>query len=141
MYHAMKRFLDLTLALLALLCFWPLLLLITVLIKVDSKGPVIFKQRRVGRSKKEFNIYKFRTMRSDTPRDMPTHMMNNPEAYITKFGKFLRKSSLDEVPQIFNIIKGEMSIIGPRPALWNQYDLVRERDRYNVNAIRPGLTG
>ena len=94
MYHAMKRFLDLTLSLLALLCFWPLLLLITVLIKVDAKGPVIFKQRRVGRGKKEFNIYKFRTMRGDTPCDMPTHMMNNPEAHITTFGKFLRKSSL-----------------------------------------------
>ena len=94
MYYAMKRFLDLTLALLALLCFWPLLLLITVLIKVDAKGPVIFKQRHVGRSKQEFNIYKFRTMRGDTPCDMPTHMMNNPEAHITTFGKFLRKSSL-----------------------------------------------
>jgi O-antigen biosynthesis protein WbqP len=108
---------------------------------LDSKGPVLFKQRRIGKGKKEFYILKFRTMRIDTPKDMPTHLLEDPEMYITKVGKFLRKTSLDELPQIVNIIKGEMSIIGPRPALWNQYDLIEERDKYGANDVVPGLTG
>lgn len=110
-------------------------------IKLSSPGPVLFKQKRVGKSKELFEIWKFRTMRTDTPKDMPTHLLNDPEQYITKIGKFLRKSSLDELPQIYNIFAGKMSIIGPRQALWNQYDLITERDKYGANDIRPGLTG
>ena len=136
-----KRILDFILSLIAMLLLWPVFLLIAILIKLDSKGPVFFKQKRVGKDKKHFYIYKFRTMRTDTPKDMPTHMLKNPEAYITKVGRFLRKTSLDELPQIINILKGEMSIIGPRPALWNQYDLVEKRDKYGANDIKPGLTG
>ncbi len=117
------------------------ILLLSLLIKLDSKGPVYFKQKRVGIYKTHFNILKFRTMRIDTPRDCPTHLLENPEQYITKVGKFLRKTSLDELPQIFNILSGKMSIIGPRPALWNQYDLIEERDKYGANDIKPGLTG
>ena len=109
--------------------------------KKDSSGPVLFKQKRVGIHKTHFNILKFRTMRTDTPKDMPTHMLADPEQYITKVGKFLRKTSLDELPQIINILKGDMSIIGPRPALWNQYDLIAERDKYGANGVMPGLTG
>ncbi|MCU5171561.1 sugar transferase, partial [Bacillus paranthracis] len=119
----------------------PIILILILCIKVDSKGPVLFKQRRIGKGKKEFYILKFRTMRIDTPKDTPTHLLENPEMYITKLGKFLRKTSLDELPQILNIIKGEMSIVGPRPALWNQYDLIKERDKYGANDIIPGLTG
>jgi O-antigen biosynthesis protein WbqP len=129
------------LSLLAILLLWPVFLLIAILIKIDSKGPVFFKQKRIGKHKKEFYIFKFRTMRTDTPKDMPTHMLQNPDACITKIGAFLRKSSLDELAQIINILKGEMSIIGPRPALWNQYDLIVERDKYGANDIYPGLTG
>ena len=109
--------------------------------KLDSPGPILFKQKRVGKGKSYFHILKFRSMRIDTPRDMPTHMLQNPEQYITRMGKFLRKTSLDELPQLFNIFAGHMSVIGPRPALWNQYDLLEERDRYGANDIRPGLTG
>jgi O-antigen biosynthesis protein WbqP len=119
----------------------PFYLIIAILIKLDSKGPVFFKQKRVGKDKKHFYILKFRTMRTDTPKDMPTHMLSNPEIFITRVGKFLRKSSLDELPQLINILKGEMSIIGPRPALWNQYDLIEERDKYGANNVVPGLTG
>lgn len=129
------------LAALGLFIIWPFLLLIAVLIKLDSKGPVLFRQKRIGKGKGEFYIYKFRTMRVDTPKDMPTHLLNNPDAFITRAGKFLRKSSLDEVPQIFNILKGDMCIIGPRPALWNQHDLIAERDKYGANDLMPGLTG
>jgi len=111
------------------------------LIKLDSKGPILFKQKRIGKDKEYFNILKFRTMSIDTPKDMPTHLLRNPDAYITNVGKFLRKTSLDELPQIINILKGEMTIIGPRPALWNQEDLIRERDKYHANDIKPGLTG
>jgi O-antigen biosynthesis protein WbqP len=114
---------------------------LAVLIKLDSKGPVFFKQKRIGKDKVVFDILKFRTMRTDTPKDMPTHLLNNPEAFITKLGKFLRKSSLDELPQLINIAKGEMSFVGPRPALWNQYDLITLRDKYYANSVRPGLTG
>lgn len=141
MYTHIKRVLDFCLALLGLIVLLPVLLILVIAIKVDSKGPVLFKQKRVGIHKSHFMILKFRTMRIDTPKDMPTHLLENPEQYITKVGKFLRKTSLDELPQIFNIIKGDMAIVGPRPALWNQYDLIEERDKYGANDIRPGLTG
>ena len=119
----------------------PIFLILCLAIKVDSKGPIIFKQKRVGKDKRHFNIYKFRTMKVDTPKEMPTHLLENPDFFITKVGKFLRKTSLDELPQLFNILKGDMAVIGPRPALWNQYDLIEERDKYGANDIRPGLTG
>ena len=139
--HFLKRFFDLFFSLLgAILLSWLFVILI-VMIKIDSRGPVFFKQKRVGIHKKHFNILKFRTMRIDTPKDTPTHLLKDPEQYITKVGKFLRKTSLDELPQIFNIIKGDMAIVGPRPALWNQYDLIEERDKYGANDVLPGLTG
>lgn len=141
MYLIVKRLIDLILSWIALLILWPVFLIIAIMIKVDSKGPVFFKQRRIGRHKREFFIYKFRTMRTDTPKDLPTHLLDNPEAFITRVGKLLRKTSLDEIPQLFNIIKGEMSMVGPRPALWNQADLVAERDKYGANELVPGLTG
>ena len=119
----------------------PIFLLLIIGIKLDSKGPVLFKQKRVGLNKSHFNILKFRTMRIDTPKDTPTHLLKDPDMYITKMGKFLRKTSLDELPQILNILAGQMSVIGPRPALWNQYDLIEERDKYGANNILPGLTG
>jgi O-antigen biosynthesis protein WbqP len=137
----LKRIIDFTLSLIAMIILWPVFLIIAILIKLDSKGPVLFKQKRIGKNKKHFYILKFRTMRTDTPKDMPTHMLKNPEMFITRVGKLLRKTSLDELPQIINILKGEMSIIGPRPALWNQYDLIEERDKYGANDIYPGLTG
>ncbi len=117
------------------------MLLIAIAIKLDSKGPVFFKQKRVGKNKNHFNILKFRTMRVDAPKDCPTHMLNNAESCITRVGAILRKTSLDEIPQLFNILKGQMSFVGPRPALWNQYDLIEERDKYGANDIVPGLTG
>lgn len=141
MYPLLKRFLDFTLSLIGILVLSPFLLLLVILIKLDSPGPVLFTQKRVGIHKSYFQIYKFRTMRIDTPRDCPTHLLADPDYWITRVGKFLRKTSLDELPQIFNILKGEMSIIGPRPALWNQYDLLAERDKYGANDITPGLTG
>lgn len=136
-----KRILDLVLSFVGLIALSPLFLLIVIAIKLDSPGPVLFKQKRIGRKKSYFYILKFRTMRIDTPKDMPTHLLSNPERYITRVGGFLRKTSLDELPQIFNIIRGEMSIIGPRPALWNQEDLIAERDKYGANDVTPGLTG
>lgn len=136
-----KRVIDIILALLGLLILSPILLLIIIAIKSSSKGPILFKQKRVGKDKILFNIYKFRTMKIETPKDAPTHLLKNPDLFITKVGKILRKTSLDELPQLINIFKGEMSIIGPRPALWNQYDLVNERDKYHANDIYPGLTG
>lgn len=141
MYRIIKRMIDLILSLFAAAVLSPVFLLTAAAVKIDSKGPVFFVQKRVGKDKKLFDMFKFRTMRTDTPHDMPTHLLSDPEAYITKVGKFLRKSSLDELPQLFNIIKGDMSIVGPRPALWNQDDLIAERDKYGANAIRPGLTG
>lgn len=141
MYKKVKRIIDVSLSLLGLIILSPLFLLLIIAIKLDSKGPVLFKQKRVGIHKTYFNILKFRTMRSDTPKDTPTHMLSNPEQYITKVGRFLRRTSLDELPQIINILKGDMSIIGPRPALWNQDDLIAERDKYNANDVMPGLTG
>ncbi|WP_050637573.1 sugar transferase [Candidatus Stoquefichus sp. SB1] len=136
-----KRMIDFILSLMGLIILSPVFIILCIWIKMDSKGPVLFKQKRFGKNKSYFNIYKFRTMRTDTPSDMPTHMLSNPEQYITKCGKFLRKTSLDELPQIINILKGEMSIIGPRPALWNQEDLIEKREQYHANDIRPGLTG
>jgi Sugar transferases involved in lipopolysaccharide synthesis len=141
MYPTIKRFLDFTLSLFGILVLSPFLLLLVILIKLDSPGPVLFKQKRVGIHKSYFQIYKFRTMRIDTPQDCPTHLLSDPDYWITSIGKFLRKTSLDELPQILNILKGEMSIIGPRPALWNQYDLIAERDKYGANDVMPGLTG
>ncbi len=141
LYIKIKHIIDFILSFLALLILWPFLLLIALLIKLDSKGPVLFRQKRVGKGKTYFNMLKFRTMRIDTPKDMPTHMLENPEVYITSVGKLLRKTSLDELPQIWNIFVGHMSIIGPRPALWNQEDLIAERDKYGANDIKPGLTG
>lgn len=136
-----KRVLAIILSLIGIICLSWLFLIIVIAIKIDSPGPVFFKQKRVGINKTHFNILKFRTMRTDTPKDMPTHMLSNPEQFITKVGKFLRKTSLDELPQLFNIFVGDMAIIGPRPALWNQYDLIEERDKYGANDVRPGLTG
>lgn len=141
MYLTIKRGIDIVLAFIGLIILSPVFLILAIAIKFDSKGPIFFKQKRVGKDKRHFYILKFRTMRTDTPKDMPTHMLKDPEAFITKTGKFLRKTSLDELPQIINILKGEMAIIGPRPALWNQYDLIEERDKYGANDIRPGLTG
>ncbi|MDE6903851.1 MAG: sugar transferase [Lachnospiraceae bacterium] len=140
-YMKWKRTLDLILSFGACLVLSPALLLLCIAIKMDSRGPVLFKQKRVGIHKTYFPIYKFRTMRIDTPKDMPTHLLANPDQYITKVGHFLRKSSLDELPQLFNILKGDMSFVGPRPALWNQDDLVAERDKYGANDVLPGLTG
>lgn len=140
-YLKMKRYLDCLLCLVGLLLIWPVFAGICIAIKMDSKGPVFFKQKRVGYKKELFEIYKFRTMYTDTPKDMPTHLLKDPEQYITRVGKFLRKTSLDELPQIINIIRGDMSLVGPRPALWNQDDLIRERERYHANQVAPGLTG
>ena len=119
----------------------PLLLILAVIIKCTSKGPVLFKQKRIGKNDTHFMIYKFRTMYTDTPKDMPTHLLENPDAFITPIGHFLRKTSLDELPQLFNILKGDMAVVGPRPALWNQYDLIALRDENGSSTIRPGLTG
>ena len=139
--HCLKRVIDFILSLLGLIILSPVLVIIAIAIKLDSKGPVFFKQKRVGIHKSFFNIYKFRTMYTDTPKDMPTHLLNNPDAFITEVGGFLRKTSLDELPQLINILKGEMAVIGPRPALYNQDDLIAERDKYGANDVRPGLTG
>ncbi|MGN1148050.1 MAG: sugar transferase [Lachnospiraceae bacterium] len=141
MYNSIKRILDFVLSLIGLIVLSPIFLILIIWIKLDSEGPVLFKQKRVGIHKTYFPILKFRTMRTDTPKDMPTHLLQNPEQYITKAGRFLRKTSLDELPQILNILKGDMAIVGPRPALWNQDDLIEERDKYGANDIRPGLTG
>lgn len=140
-YVYVKQTIDFLLALIGMLVLWPVFLIIAIAIKTSSKGPILFKQKRLGKNKSEFYILKFRTMRTDTPNDMPTHLLKDPDFFITKVGKFLRKTSLDELPQIINILKGEMSIVGPRPALWNQYDLIAERDKYGANDIKPGLTG
>lgn len=141
MYVAVKKIIDRFLALIGLIVLSPLFLILIIAIKLDSPGPIFFRQKRVGIHKTHFEILKFRTMRTDTPKDMPTHMLKNPDQYITKVGRFLRKTSLDELPQIINILKGDMAIVGPRPALWNQYDLIEERDKYGANDILPGLTG
>ena len=136
-----KRLIDLLLSGCAIVVLFPVFLILIIAIKLDSPGPVFFRQKRVGIHKTHFGILKFRTMRIDTPRDCPTHLLENPEQWITRVGKFLRKTSLDELPQLFNIFAGQMSIIGPRPALWNQFDLIEERDKYGANDVMPGLTG
>lgn len=140
-YMAFKRSLGFFLALVACVVLIPVFLFIMGAIKFESRGPVFFKQKRVGLKKSHFNILKFRTMYIETPQDTPTHLLADPDVYITRVGKFLRKTSLDELPQLFNILKGEMSFVGPRPALWNQYDLIDERDKYGANDTLPGLTG
>lgn len=140
-YLPVKRGIDILLSGAAIIVLSPVLVGLCLAIKLDSKGPVLFKQKRVGLHKDIFEIWKLRTMRTDTPKDTPTHMLADPDQYITRTGRFLRKTSLDELPQIFNILKGEMSIIGPRPALWNQDDLIVERDKYGANDVTPGLTG
>lgn len=139
--HFLKRVVDFIFSLIGLILLSPIFLVLALLIKIDSRGPVLFKQKRVGKNKKYFNILKFRTMRIDTPKDTPTHLMENPQMWITKVGGILRKYSLDEIPQLINILRGDMSFVGPRPALWTQEDLIYERDRYRVNVLRPGLTG
>ncbi|MBR7187859.1 MAG: sugar transferase, partial [Clostridia bacterium] len=141
MYIHVKRILGLLLSLFALVVLSPLLLILSAIIRLTSPGPVFFRQRRVGIGKTHFMIYKFRTMRIDAPKDQPTHLLKDPNAYITPVGRFLRRSSLDELPQLINIIKGEMAVVGPRPALWNQFDLIAERDKFGANDVRPGLTG
>ena len=136
-----KRLIDIVLSSCGIVVLAPVYLAVALAIKIDDPGPVFFRQKRVGIHKSHFQILKFRTMKMETPRDTPTHLLENPEQYITRVGKVLRKTSLDEIPQIFQIFTGEMSIIGPRPALWNQFDLVAERDKYGANDVRPGLTG
>lgn len=136
-----KRLLDASISFVALVLLSPVLLVLAVCIKISSPGPVLFCQKRVGKGKTYFQIYKFRSMRTDTPKDMPTHLLENPQAFITPIGRFLRKTSLDELPQLLNILRGEMSIVGPRPALWNQEDLIAQRDLYGANDCVPGLTG
>jgi len=136
-----KRLIDWLLSACAIVVLSPVYLLICLAILVDDPGPVFFRQKRVGIHKTHFQILKFRTMKVSTPKDVPTHLLENPEQYITRVGKFLRKTSLDELPQIFQIFTGKMAIIGPRPALWNQFDLIAERDKYGANDVRPGLTG
>ena len=139
--HFFKRLIDFFLSFIGIIILALPMLIIAIAIKIDSRGPVFFKQKRIGIHKTYFNILKFRTMRTDTPHDAPTHELQDPKKWITKVGAFLRKTSLDELPQIFNILSGKMSIIGPRPALWNQDDLVAERDKYGANDVKPGLTG
>lgn len=136
-----KRGIDIFLSGLGLICLSWLFLILIIAVKVDDPGPAFFTQKRVGKNKELFQLHKFRSMKMSTPRDTPTHLLENPEQYITRVGKFLRKSSLDELPQIWDIFIGKMSIIGPRPALWNQDDLVAERDKYGANDVLPGLTG
>lgn len=136
-----KRCIDIILSLSGLILASWLYLIIIIAIVIDDPGPVFFAQKRVGKNKKIFKLYKFRSMKMTTPHDTPTHMLENPEQYITRVGRFLRKSSLDEIPQLWNILKGDMSVIGPRPALWNQDDLIEERDKYGANDVRPGLSG
>src|SRR5699024_7435144 len=136
-----KRFIDIALSAAGMIFLSPVYLLLMLAIKTESKGPILFKQRRVGLYKRHFNILKFRTMREDTPKDTPTHLFSNPDKYMTKSSKFLRKTSIDELQQIWNIYRGDMSAIGPRPALWKQEDLIAERDKYYVHSVKPGLTG
>ena len=139
--HFFKRLIDIICSFLGILFLGIPMLIIALIIMIEDPGPAFFKQKRVGIHKKHFMLIKFRSMKMDTPHDVPTHLLENPDQYILKSGKFLRKSSLDELPQLFNIFAGQMSIIGPRPALWNQYDLIEERDKYGANDVLPGLTG
>ena len=139
--NGIKRLLAVILSLGGMICLSWLFLILSAAIKLDSPGPVFFRQKRVGKGRKHFQILKFRTMRIDTPHDMPTHLLQDPDQYITRVGRFLRRTSLDELPQLWNIFVGDMAVIGPRPALWNQYDLLDARDQYGANDLRPGLTG
>lgn len=141
MYGAIKRFFDITLSLAGLIVCAPFIPIIWVMIKLDSPGSMLFKQRRFGKNDRLFTLYKLRTMSSKAPSDVPTHLLSDPGAHITRLGAFLRRSSIDELPQLWNILRGDMSIVGPRPALWNQYDLIALRKEYGANTIRPGLTG
>ena len=141
LYIHVKRILDILFLIIFSPILLPVILLLSIAVKVSSPGPVFFTQKRVGINRTFFTIYKFRSMYSETPKDIPTHLLQNPEVYITPVGKFLRKSSLDELPQVINILKGEITLVGPRPALWNQDDLVAEREKYDANSITPGLTG
>lgn len=140
-YLKLKYAVDFLLSLIGLILLALPMLVLMLIIKIDDPGPVFFRQKRIGKDQKTFQMLKFRTMKSSTPRDMPTHLLKNPEQYITRVGRILRKSSLDELPQIFNILMGHMSVVGPRPALWNQYDLMEERETYGAHQVRPGLTG
>ena len=139
--HFFKRLIDFILALCGIIILAIPMLIIAIAVKCDSKGPVLFRQKRIGAGKRTFMMPKFRSMYTETPAEMPTHLLNDPARWITKSGAFLRKTSLDELPQLFSILKGDMAVIGPRPALWNQDDLIAERDKYGANDIRPGLTG
>lgn len=139
--RCVKRVLDVVLSLAALVILSPVMLACILIIKREDRGSAFFTQKRIGKGKVPFLMYKFRSMRMDTPRDTPTHLLVNPERYILRCGKWMRKYSLDELPQLWNILVGDMSVVGPRPALWNQYDLIAERDKYGANDIRPGLTG
>ena len=141
MYQILKRLFDIAASFLGIIVFSPLFLLLIFIIKITSPGSAFFRQKRIGKGKKYFDILKFRTMYKETPSEKPTHLLENPYNYITPIGRFLRRTSLDEIPQLFNIIIGDMSMVGPRPALWNQTDLVAERDKFGVNDLRPGLTG
>ncbi len=141
MYKAVKRVLDFVLSLVGIIILAVPMGVIALFVKLETPGPVLFRQKRVGLHKTHFDIQKFSTMPTDTPKDTPTHLLENPQQYITKTGRFFRKNSLDELPQIINILKGDMAVVGPRPALWNQYDLIEERDRYGANDVLPGLTG
>jgi O-antigen biosynthesis protein WbqP len=136
-----KRFFDILISFISIFAFSPILLIIAIAIKIDSRGPVFFKQKRYGRNKKPFNILKFRSMRVEAPKSVPTYGLVDSDKYITKLGKFLRKTSLDELPQIFNIFVGQMSFIGPRPVILEEVDLIEERDKYGANALRPGISG
>lgn len=141
MYLHIKRILDFMLSLTALIALSPLLLILSLAVKLTSPGPVLFTQQRVGIHKRHFTIYKFRSMRTDAPKDKATHLLQNADSFITPVGHVLRKTSLDELPQLINILRGDMAIVGPRPALYNQYDLIAERDKYGANDVLPGLTG
>ena len=141
MYRRVKRLLDVVLSLAALTVLAVPMVIFAVMIKREDKGSAFFRQKRIGIHKTHFDMYKFRSMKLSTPHDVPTHMLVNPEQYILKCGVWMRKYSIDELPQLINILKGDMSIVGPRPALWNQYDLIAERDKYGANDIKPGLTG
>lgn len=140
-YLKIKRLMDIVGSVIALILFSPLMIVVAILIKAESEGPVFFKQRRIGKDKKEFYILKFRSMKQDAPKEVPTHLLESPSAHITKVGSLIRKTSIDELPQLINVLKGEMSLVGPRPALWNQFDLIEERDKYGANDIKPGITG
>lgn len=140
-YFWIKMAIDWLVAVFLMFILAPIMILISVAIKLDSKGPILFRQKRIGKNKNRFNIYKFRTMKITTPDNKPTHQLENPDQYLTRLGRLLRKTSLDELPQLINIFKGEMSFVGPRPALWNQFDLIEERDKYNVHQVFPGITG